>query len=211
MTRAIVLTGVAAVLLTGCTSTSEPDGAAPSSTQTPETAESVTVAPTEPSAPPLVAPTQETATLDIQERSEEDIAFEAAELAILNFHTLMDRLFSDPELDLEELDKVAMGQTWTGVRESVQDARAAGRIRTGESTVHSFEVVDHNLNPDQPEEGSALRRVVVRGCLVTHNGDEVYFQYLLHDTSGSGQYDWRVTVDEPVFTDDDPPEPEPCP
>ncbi|WP_166345705.1 hypothetical protein [Phytoactinopolyspora limicola] len=214
--RTIVITGLAASLLTGCTNNSEPDSTTPISTQTPPTATPTFADPDEPVGPPLTAPTQETATPDettpeAELESEEDLASGAAELAILDFHTVMDRLFSDPELELEELDEVAMGQAWISVHESVQDARAAGRIRTGESTVHGFEVIDHDLDPDQPEEGVAPRRIVVRGCLVTHNGDEVYFQYLLHDTSGSEDYHWRVVVDEPVFTDDDPPEPEPCP
>jgi hypothetical protein len=176
--------------------------------------------------PPPVATADPTES-DEAEADDETVAVGAAEHTVTSYYALLDDLFADPERSTDELrhvvDKVLLQRSV----DSVEEARAAGRVTAGTRTVRDFEVGYIDLEPEQPDTGLTYPIIVLLACLDVSElvsadapspepgsivADEIFMAYTLHDIGYfDGDLDWRLVVAEPQVTDGDPPEAEPCP
>lgn len=185
-----VAAAIAATLMSGCGTPDEPAETLPPATSRPDTSAS--------SSP------DDTAITSSQAPTEADPGEEAAAMAVVEFWTMVDKVSQNPNIDINELGRVARGQAVKQWVSNIQGRRDRNSVQTGDTlvTVTGVKTIEESqryevtacldwsavkFDGEKPDRGEA--------------GDQQQITYVLRPDALS---------DGELFVTDDPLEYEPC-
>lgn len=207
-TRDLAMLLLAGSLMAGCADSDEPE----------ETTATAGTTPTQDAAPTTTEPVSDDAQTTTTAASPEDATTteapggadledegqEAAAQAVVAFTEMLDRLYQDPKMPVQDIAKVARGQAVQQAAVSIESSRGDGSVQTGDTVVTITEV-------ETVTEGEEY---LVTACL---DWSDVKFDGVKPDRGEDGdrqQITYTVGVDPlsegELFVLEDPMEYEPC-